>query len=83
MITLEQAKALQYGQTLYSSLHRNADGSPRRWRVNGKVRTWKLDPNRVEVPVRHGLYSYDTIRNNSTLNLVCLTEEEALKELNA
>jgi hypothetical protein len=38
MITLEQAKQLTQGTILYHAINRNADGTPQRWRVNGKVR---------------------------------------------
>lgn len=31
----------------------------KRWKVNGKIRTWKTMPNRIYVPLKHGLYSYD------------------------
>jgi len=30
-------------------------------RINGKVRTWKKFPDRVEVPVKYGLYEYSTL----------------------
>jgi len=76
-ITLEQAKELNYRDTLYHVSNRNADGTPQRWRVNGKVKTWKRSPHRVQVPLKHGLYSYDYL-TESSLDLVCLTEEEAL-----
>ncbi len=77
MITLEEAKNLSYRETLYHVSNRNADGSPQRWRVNGKVKTWKRDQSRVQVPIKHGLYDYDYLTEHE-LNLVCLTEEEAL-----
>jgi hypothetical protein len=57
-ITLEQAKALERGQVLYHIVDRNRDGTPRRWRVNGEPKTWKRSPERVQVPVKHGLYSF-------------------------
>lgn len=60
-LTLEQALQLQHGQTLYQLDAFNSDGSYRRWRVSGKVRTWKRDKNRVEIPIKHGLYSNDTL----------------------
>jgi hypothetical protein len=31
------------------------------WRRNGRTRTWKRDPSRVEVPIKHGMYAYGTI----------------------
>jgi len=56
-ITLEQAKQLTYGDIIYSNRFTNADGnSPIRWRVSGQVKTWKRDPNRIQIPVKHGLY---------------------------
>lgn len=33
----------------------------RRWRRNGATRTWKRDPERFEVPIKHGMYQYATI----------------------
>jgi len=76
MITLGQAKSLTHGTTLYHATNRNADGSPQRWRVNGKAKTWKRSPERVQVPVKHGLYSYDYITEHD-LDVVCLDEQEA------
>ncbi len=57
----EEALNLKPGQILYHKFNKNADGTRQRWKVNGKPRTWKRDPNRIEIPVKHGLYSYDTI----------------------
>ncbi len=34
------------------------DGTAKRAKVNGKVRTWKRDLTRVEVPLKYGLYEY-------------------------
>jgi hypothetical protein len=75
MITLEQAKNLRIGQIVYHINNKNADGTPQRWKVNGKVKTWKRNPNRVQIPVKHGLRDYDYITENE-LYLVNLTEEE-------
>lgn len=61
MITLEQAKALKPGTILHHTENKNADGSPQRWRVNGKVKTWKRDPSRVQIPVKHGMRFFDYI----------------------
>ena len=76
MITLEQAKSLCHGDTLYHVINKNADGTPQRWRVSGKPKTWKTRPDEVKVPVKHGLYSNDYITHND-LRLVCLSEEDA------
>lgn len=54
-MTLAQAKSLQYGNViLYQHAH-NADGSLQRWRVNGAVKLWKKNPNRVSVPLKYGM----------------------------
>lgn len=47
-ITLEQEKQLRVGDILHDRNHK-------RWKVNGKVKTWKRDPSRVDFPVKHGL----------------------------
>lgn len=36
-------------------------GDARQAKVNGKVRTWKRDASRVEVPIKYGLYEYGTL----------------------
>ena len=72
-ITLEQAKSLAYRQTLYHDTHRNADGTAQRWRVNGKVKTWKTRPNDIQIPLKHGLYSYGYLTQDD-LDLVHLSD---------
>ena len=57
-ITLKQAKALGIGDILHHVTQRNADNTPVRWRVTGKVKTWKTMPERVRVPVKYGMYSH-------------------------
>jgi hypothetical protein len=61
MITLEQAKSLRYGEVIHHLTNRNSDGTPERWRVNGEARSWKRYPDRVYVPLKHGLYDYDAL----------------------
>lgn len=58
-LTLEQAKALTRGTTVYHRVLTNADGTPQRWRVNGKVQTWKRSPERFRVPLARGMYQHD------------------------
>ena len=69
MLTLEQAKNLRYGQTLHHVTQKNRDGSAQRWRVNGRVKTWKRNPNRVQVPLKNGLRNFDYLTEND-LHLV-------------
>lgn len=54
MITLAEAKNLQYGDILL-------DAQGKRWKVNGQVKTWKTDASRIRVPLKHGLYAYDAL----------------------
>lgn len=55
MITLDEAKALKRGDILVQ------ESTGHRWKVNGAVQTWKKDPSRVRVPLKHGLYAYDQL----------------------
>jgi hypothetical protein len=36
-------------------------GDARELKVNGAVRRWKRDANRIEVPVKYGMYEYGTL----------------------
>ena len=60
-MTYNQALKLQYRDELHHNTRKNSDGTCQRWRVNGKVKTWKRDAERIEIPVKHGLYSCDTL----------------------
>jgi hypothetical protein len=75
MITLEQAKALKPGDILHHDFYKNADGTCQRWRVNGQVKTWKTQPNRIRVPIKFGLRVYDAIDSQGDLDLVHLESE--------
>lgn len=68
-LTLKEAKNLKRDQVLYHRTYRNSDGTAQRWRVSGKPHTWKRDPKRVSVPVKHGLYDHDHLDEHS-LHLV-------------
>jgi hypothetical protein len=64
MITLERLKTLKRGDVVV--IPPNGEFTrPARWRVNGKVQTWKRSPERVRVPVKFGLYSYDAITEDT------------------
>jgi len=54
-MTFDQAVNLRPGQTIYHVDLRNADKTPLRARVNGKIKRWKRDPSRFEIPMKHGL----------------------------
>jgi hypothetical protein len=75
-MTLTEAKSLTPGQTIIcraGGMHVSR-GSETRWRVTGKVRTWKTQPERVLVPLKHGLYTYGYLHEG---NLDLFTKEEA------
>ena len=71
-LTLEKAKNLTVGTILVQPDKNNYDGSLRRWKVTS-VKTWKSKRNahRVEIGLKHGLYSYDRIDQDS-LHLVVI-----------
>ena len=52
-MTLEEARALKYGERVPFLC---TDGKAREAKVNGKVKTWKRDPFRIEIPLKYGLY---------------------------
>lgn len=56
-MTLEEGKMLTYGDPIWALAR---DGSAVRVRLNGKVRRWKRDPDRIEVPYKYGMYEYGT-----------------------
>jgi len=49
-------------------------------RVNGKVKTWKREPNRFCIPVKHGLYDSGYITEYSAENYHLPKDCPLLKE---
>jgi len=52
--------------TTYCNSHshvwvRSQHGDARTVKVNGKVRRWKRDTGRIEIPCKYGLYEYFTL----------------------
>jgi len=70
-LTVEEAKALKSGDHVWYYLER---GDTVRVKVNGKPKTWKRTPERVEVPVKYGLYEYGRVDSRQILNGVLLKE---------
>lgn len=75
-ITLEQAKNLHYGQHVWVNDRFNANGTPMKAKINGGPKTWKRQPERVQIPFKHGLYDYGYL-DETDLGRICLTEAEA------
>lgn len=59
-LTLDEIKALTGHALIVGN-----KGDILRVKINGKVKTWKRDVNRFEVPCKYGLYEHVTI---DTLN---------------
>lgn len=64
MITLDDAKQLRYREVL-------VDAWGKRWHVNGRVKTWKTDPTRIRVPLKHGLYVYGALVTGDFVDGIC------------
>lgn len=56
-MTLDEGKMLRPGERIWFVAN---DRLARQVTVNGRPKTWKRDPFRLEVPVKYGLYEYDT-----------------------
>lgn len=66
-VTLEEAKNLQHGNILHIPKNPLLSKGKRcfNWRVNGKVKTWKRSPHKVQVPLKYGLYDYDYLTESN------------------
>ena len=58
MLTLHDLLSCRHGAILHHVTLRNADGTPLRCRVNGRLQTWKTRPGDFKLPVKHGLRDY-------------------------
>ena len=47
-------------------------GSAVRVKINGRIRTWKRDANRIEVPIKYGLYEYGTLSAAEALDTMLI-----------
>lgn len=52
-MTFEEIKALTYNDHPWTKLNNNKAGQ---CKVNGKIRTWVRDTERIEVPCKYGMY---------------------------
>lgn len=52
-MTRAEIEALRPGERVWFIAQ---DGKARQVTVNGAVRTWKRNPDRLEIPVKYGLY---------------------------
>ncbi len=78
-MTRDEALGLGSGARLYHRTRRQGGGrDPLTVRVTGRVRTWKRDPERIEVPAKHGLRDYYTITEHD-LGEWYASREDALR----
>jgi hypothetical protein len=56
-MTIEQAKALKYGDMVHHISKKNADGTPMRAKVLS-IKTWKRNPSRILLSVKRGMYEF-------------------------
>lgn len=67
MITFDEAVKCDM---FYSVNYRNADGTPMRYRRNGKTKTWKTRPGDFKIPVKRGMYEYGYITQDNAHHFV-------------
>lgn len=70
-ITLEEAKNLKYGDHI-KVLDRH--GAVADAKVNGQVKRWKREPDRISIPCKYGLYEYFTLTNSDYEQIVVEVE---------
>lgn len=63
-IPLDVAKRLPYRTELYSKTESDSRGRPKRIFTTGRPKTWKRNPQRVEIPYIYGLYTYGRLDEN-------------------
>lgn len=76
MITKSQAESISYRDEIYSLKSSDSRGFPHRVRVNGKLKTWKRDTERWELPVKFGLRDAFTLSPYNAADFT-LDREEA------
>ena len=64
-MTIDELKQVKYRQSLFHTKQFDKSGSMQCWRVNGKVQTWKRNPERISVPVKHGLFDFGYITEDN------------------
>lgn len=82
-LTLEQAKKLRRGQTLYHRTQRNAGGDAMRFRLASAVRTWRTMPDRVSFTVRYGIQRTTEVFTERQIVLELLSLYDGLNDPNA
>ena len=63
-MTRDEILALGYGDHPAVILRSGKLGAVK---INGAIRTWKRDPERIEVPLKYGMYEYATFDMRESL----------------
>lgn len=73
MMTLDEARSFTGSHAPIRDQH----GNVRTAKINGRVRTWKRNVNRIEVPLKYGLYDYltDTAIDGEMTYLVVILDQ--------
>lgn len=78
---------LRNGEYVYIIGYYYANGEAAHVRINGQVKTWKREPNRIKIPFKYGIYDHGYITEDN-LNKFTLVKPESIpknqvKEINA
>lgn len=65
MLTFDQAQSLRVGTILHHTTRKNADGTPLRARVYGRIKIWKRS-GEWRLPMKHGLHNHFYIGDRDT-----------------
>lgn len=82
-MTLNEIQALRYGQHVNVILNSGRVGQVK---INGEVKRWKRDPDRLEVPVKYGMYEcarFSTAEALRRFVVAIVSAEEKLKATEA
>jgi hypothetical protein len=62
-MSIDDIKRLQYGQRvlIHTGYFGQSTGGIIHVKINGKPKVWKTRPNDVSVPIKYGLYEYNTV----------------------
>lgn len=67
-LTREEILALRPGQHIGCRL---LSGGVGQVKINGKIKTWKREPDRVEVPVKYGMYECARLSLQDAMAKLC------------
>ncbi len=66
ILTEEEKRQLTSGNHVYIQ---SSCGCFRRVKINGQPKTWKHQPDRVQIPYKYGLYEFGYITENDTVKV--------------